>query len=177
MVFTYSKRFNKFCTIFSSVIFFTFSDFSFSFKRFLHLTHTAIHFYPIHYCWCHCSPKMYATVQLECCNMEEAKQALLDTLALIIILTLWRRYNQQNTTFPTIHEQDDRGLRRNVRTTISDRPIYGFGSRPQVWLQELSRDIDQSVLRTVRNRLREHNIHPRRPAMRLFYSHDIVLPD
>lgn len=43
MVFTYSKRFNKFCTIFSSVTFFTFSDFSsrpyafgdsFSFKRF-----------------------------------------------------------------------------------------------------------------------------------------------
>jgi len=194
MVFTYSKRFNKFCTFFSSVIgvfhISTFSDFSsrpyafgdsFSFRRFVCTLHTQkIIFIPIHYpfSWCHGSPKMNAIVQLECCNLEEAKQTLPDTLA--VTETQYCHYGDattSKTTFPTIHEQDVRGLRRNVRTTISDWPIYGIGSRPPVWLLGLSRDFDQSVQELSETVCVNTTSVQDVLQFAQFYSHDIMLPD
>lgn len=56
-------------------------------------------FTPIHcpFSWCHGSPVMNAIVQLECCNLEEVKQTLPDTLAVT--------ETQYNTTMETLQPE------------------------------------------------------------------------
>ena len=118
---------------------------------------------------CHASPKISVVMLLVCSKLDWHK-----TLSLDILVFIATRYNHcwgvldNLATLGTVNVQVVHVWRHVSKITTYGSHICEIDSSPQVSLKEASPDYNQWALEhwTVRNRLRDCHIRPRRPAIR-----------